>query len=182
MAIIQSHYIGQNGNGNAFVGIRLVVEDWDDALTTKIYLTKAAMGIARAKLKAAGFDVDAQELEALEMNPEMLAGNPVQVEVSEEVYNERPYTKVEIVTDFGKVDKSKLGEITQALRKAKDSDDGKPKAAPSKSSKRAAPSRASDPEAAAQAPAAEEPLVTVDQDPPATTFPATSPEDADIPF
>lgn len=182
-AEVMSHYIGQNSNGNAFVGVKFVVEDWDDVLTSKIYLTKAAMPMARAKLKAIGFDVDQRDLDELETNPELLMTSKTLVDVSEEVYNEKTFIKCEIVTDFAKPDKEKLSALTEALRKAKDGDDGKPKAAPSKGARRPAPSRPAKPEDLAEAPAAEEPLVTPDNDPPAATaFPASLPEDADIPF
>lgn len=190
---IYTHYIGSNDNGNAFVGFKIYAEHWDDPLTSKVYLTKAAMGIARAKLKACGFDIDKQPLRLLDEQPELLQGTHIEVEVTEEVYNNKPYTKCEIVTGFGKVDAAKLDELTEQLRAAKGSEGGPAKAAPSKASRRARPSSGGrDPEpppdldpTATQS--SEEPLVTPDNDPPpaaaaAPEHKAETLEDADIPF
>jgi len=189
---IISHYIGENDKGNAFVAFKIICEHWDGPLTSKVYITAAAMGIARAKLKAVGFDIDQRQLEELDENPDLLAGTPVQVEVSEEVYNNKPYTKCEIVTDFGKPDKPKMAALTEQLRKAKGAEGGPAKAAPSKASRRAKPSspataeqRAETQDQAGQPEPQEEPLVAVDNDPPPAATPAAEPTDAeldDIPF
>jgi hypothetical protein len=130
-AIIQRHYVGANDNGNLFVGIVLRPLGEEEVVTTKVYLTSKALGFAAQKLSACGFDINKQDLQILEDEPELLAGKEVEIEATEQTYNDKVYTKVEIITQKPVVDKTKLSDLTKSMRAAAvDGDKPKPPAPP----------------------------------------------------
>lgn len=95
-----------------------------ELVSALIFLTQAAANMARAQLKACGFDADTQSLAALLNNDQLLAGNFVEIEADE--YNGKPQWK--IVT--GKpVPKSRLAGHDSMLRAAKERDATEPVAA-----------------------------------------------------
>lgn len=63
------------------VQIRLDVDG--DMVNANIWLTERAMGIARQQLKRCGFDVDSQDLELLQTDPTLLAGNKVPLNIED---------------------------------------------------------------------------------------------------
>ena len=68
--------------GQEFIRVQFGIEDLaggHDTIPAKIYLTDASMGIARNRLKAMGFDVDARSTKELKDNPVLLAGNIVEI-------------------------------------------------------------------------------------------------------
>lgn len=107
---------------NIFVNFKLELAT-GEKVYSKVYITEKSYGIARARLKKAGFDVDTQELSDIEADPSLLAGNEVLVDVTEEEYNGKPVTRCEIVTDRPKVDKGILSRATEGLRSIKRHED-----------------------------------------------------------
>lgn len=55
-----------------------------DTIPARIYLTDAAMGIARKSLKAIGFDIDAKPLEDIDGEPYILNGNKAELDIEEQ--------------------------------------------------------------------------------------------------
>ena len=119
IATILKAFVGMKpDNGNLFVNLKMELTTGENVYS-RIFITEKSMGIARARLKKCGFDVDAQELADIEQNSDLLTGNQVPVDVYEEMYMGKNQTRVEITLDHLKVDKSALTRATKALRNAK---------------------------------------------------------------
>lgn len=103
---------------NLFVNFKFKLSS-GDAVWSKVYITEKSYGIAREALKKCGFDIDRQELGEIEENSELLAGKEVLLDVYEDEYNGKPQTRVDIVIERQKVDRSALAKATAGLRAAK---------------------------------------------------------------
>ncbi len=109
--------IEENGlrsiNGKSAVSILARTLDGEPA-DVLIWLTPAAMGMARAQLKVCGFDVDTEELELLTAEPRLLAGKRIPLNVEE--YKGRPQPRIDLSAP---PPKDEMKRLTQALRSAK---------------------------------------------------------------
>ena len=121
--VVSHHWITARTGTTGLQVVISVVDQWGEEheMTGTIYMSKKSMGMARAQLKALGFDPDHQEL--AELGYEIsLSGNPCQAELAEEEYNGRKSLKVKW---FGKhlppPSKEQLAETQKALQAAKHS-------------------------------------------------------------
>jgi len=85
-----------------------------DKCDALIFLTEKAMNMARRSLKVCGFDIDTHDLEELDANPTLLAGNIVPLMVDE--WNGKMQVKIELDS---RADKGVLMSATAKLRAAK---------------------------------------------------------------
>lgn len=109
-----------NGKEAIRLGVAIVGEDQPQSVT--IFLTDKSMGMARAQLKACGFDCDNQSLGDIDVSPPCLAGNEVSL-IAEE-YN----GKLRLSIDLNKrIDKNRLDSLSQALRDVKKNRDDAPR-------------------------------------------------------
>jgi hypothetical protein len=124
-ATIQSSFITTKENGTIEVCHKLLMKDGRTDYT-RIYITKASAGIARAQFSKCGYDGDdfTDILEAIDADGEALKGNEVDVDVFMNDYNNKP--KVEIVTERPKAGKEALQRAAQLLKSAKKGDDTPP--------------------------------------------------------
>lgn len=111
---IVSHSTG-NVNSKFVVRIRGVNPQGESADVT-IFFTEKSMGMARASLKACGFDVDTHPLSALDSSPPMLKGNKVAIMVEE--FNGKTRCSIDLNQ---RADKEQCDAMTKALRAAKKS-------------------------------------------------------------
>ncbi len=121
---------GQAQSGTPFVRILFEVETdpaEDGALPriyAQIYLTRKSLGIARARLKAIGFDIDEHDLEELADHPALLAGQVAEVELADETYRGNTSLKVvNIGRPKAKMKKEDLAALTRGMREAKKRDE-----------------------------------------------------------
>jgi hypothetical protein len=115
-ARVLKNYVAVDDKGQIYVNLKFSLADESSPpMWSRIYITEKSAGIARAKLKKCGFDMDAQTLTDIEDNDELLAGNEVAVNVVEN----GKYFNLEIPTDRPKVAKSALQRATEQLRAAK---------------------------------------------------------------
>lgn len=112
-AFIQKHWIDETAGGKPFIGMRLEFETSD--VMAKIWLTEKAMPLARAQLKACGFDPDTQDLQTLGDNQTLLAGRMVQIDV---VDDDKYGPQASIVTRKN-LNATRLSELGKGLRDAK---------------------------------------------------------------
>ena len=77
-ATVVSTALEQDNNGKPYIYATLKIED--EAHSKRIYLTEAAMGIARAQLKAMGFDCDKYSLKEIDENPLLLQHQECEVD------------------------------------------------------------------------------------------------------
>ena len=113
---------GLTKNQNLQIGIQFSVEEGGvtEEIWGNVYLSEKAMGMARARLKACGFDCDSQSLCDLEEQPDMLAGNRTEIEVAIEEYNGNAQLKVvNIGKGYESPGPDKLRKYDAALRAAK---------------------------------------------------------------
>lgn len=78
-AIVLKNYLEKDAKGQTFVNLKLGFDGEDATLYTRIYITAKAAGIARAKLRKVGFDLDTQQLSEIKQNDSLLTGNEVDV-------------------------------------------------------------------------------------------------------
>lgn len=126
-AKIVRHYVGANDNGTPFVGMVFLPRGEEETITAKIYVTPKSLRFAAKQLAACGFDIVTGIIEDLEANQELLAGREAKIDITEQEFNGRKFTKAEIVVPLPTVDKVKLSSLSEAMRKAV-KDDGAPKA------------------------------------------------------
>src|SRR5687768_11675104 len=62
----------------------------------EVYISKAALGMARRQLKLVGFDIDKEPIHKLENGSEHLKGTRFEVECYEDTYNDKTRTKYRI--------------------------------------------------------------------------------------
>ncbi len=106
--------------GNWFVGVNFEVEGHQ--LLGKIWITgdsdpkKKAnrMRMARASLKAIGFDPDNQDIQSLDDNKTMLSGNRCNVTIEESEWQGKVSTRIKWINAF--VEPLDYGEIDRGLR------------------------------------------------------------------
>lgn len=127
----------EDPKGQTYIMASFDVED--EKHSKRIYLTEAAMGIARAQLKAMGFDVDHQSLSELDQNPVLLAGNECEVEFGP--WESAEGTVMQIKGIFKKREPKTadfLSKLDKQLREVKKTD----QAAPAKKTATKAPAKA----------------------------------------
>lgn len=114
---IVRHGLGiSSGKSTPFVNVVFDVDG--EQIPAQIWITDKAMGMARQKLRKCGFDVDKCNLRELEDNHELLAGNAVDLDITDEEFNGQTRLKCEIVTR-SVPDKKRCDQLTQALRNVK---------------------------------------------------------------
>jgi hypothetical protein len=117
-ATILKNYLEQDGKSQTYVNLKLGFQGEDQTIYTRIYITKAAAGIARAKLRKCGFDLDTQKLSEIEDNDVLLLGHEVDVML---VKNGQ-YMNADIPTKKPKIGAEALGAAQAMLDSAKKSD------------------------------------------------------------
>lgn len=96
-----------------------------DVTEVLIFITEKSAGIARASLKIAGFDVDANDLSLLAEDPNHLAGAIIPILVEE--YNGRLRAQIVLKRQTEKAKASKLsGMLRDVKRRAVDMGDEAP--------------------------------------------------------
>ena len=109
---IKSHSLRVIGDKDA-VSVQVETE-YGAQTQVLIFLTDKSMGIARTQLKACGFDVDKYDIDALDDDQTMLAGNKIPLIIEE--YNGKIRAGINLNRS---VDKDKRPSITKKLRDAK---------------------------------------------------------------
>jgi predicted DNA-binding antitoxin AbrB/MazE fold protein len=117
-ATIVSTFMDENEKGTLRVSVKLKLATGEQVFSN-IYITEKSYGIARARLKKCGWDVDQFDLSELERTPLALQGNEVEVNVWKDEYNGKEILKVDVVTDQKRVSKDKLAAVTAGLREVK---------------------------------------------------------------
>jgi hypothetical protein len=99
------------------IAVSLQCETADgDAVEVLVFVTEKSAGMARRQLKIAGFDIDANDLGALDRDRQMLSGNRVPLMIDE--YKGKPQAKIDM---DGSAPASALMSATGLLRNAKGS-------------------------------------------------------------
>lgn len=110
-ATIVQNDIRAAGSGTEFVYVLLDIEG--EPIAAQIWLTKKAMNMARAQLRACGFDPASEPLARLKENRSHLAGRKVDVEVAPEEYKGQVSLKARIKTSD--VTKARIEELQAAM-------------------------------------------------------------------
>ena len=109
-------------NGTVDVNVRLVFAD-NSEMSAHIYITEKRKRMARAELKACGFDPDHQDVWDLEDRPDLLLSNEVPVVVFMDEWQGKRRLKCEIDIPAAKVDQDMVKKATNLLREAKSKDE-----------------------------------------------------------
>jgi len=118
IATVVGTSMGESRKGTPYVEARFMVGE--ELINGKIFLTPRAMGVARKSLQAMGLDIDAVGLSALDLDPKMLDGNTCEIDVEEEEYNNKLYSKVKWINAIKNKPTSKtLDALTKSLRDVK---------------------------------------------------------------
>jgi hypothetical protein len=92
-----------------------VETDYGAQCDVLVWITQKSLGIARAQLKVAGFDIDEHELSLIDESPAHCAGKKIPLVV--ESYNGKLRAQIDV--HGAKPDKDSLSQLTLALRSAK---------------------------------------------------------------
>lgn len=112
-AEIQNHTIKATPNGSEFVELRVThTQTGEDILPVLIWITRASTRRARYALAKCGFDVDAQDLNELQVHPELLRGNRIDVDAEDRGYG------LQGNVILNKVTPERIAQIGQRLREA----------------------------------------------------------------
>lgn len=103
-------------NGKEAIRITVEIAGEEQNHNVLIYLTDKSIGMARASLKACGFDPDKQDLAEIDCMPPCLQGKVVDL-IAEE-WNGKLRLSINLSQ---RMDKTKLSSLTQALRDVKKS-------------------------------------------------------------
>lgn len=116
-ATVLKNYLEKDAKNQTYVNLKLGFDGEDQTLYTRIYITAKAAGIARAKLRKVGFDLDTQKLKEIEDNDVLLMGNEVDVLL---VKNGQ-YMNADIPTKKPKIGDEAVDEAQKFLDSAKGS-------------------------------------------------------------
>lgn len=118
-ATIKSSFITVKDNGTIEICHKLTMDVDGRTDYTRIYITKASAGIARAMLRKCGYSGDDFQdiLDAIDADNEAMAGTSIEVNVFINDYNGKP--KVEIVTERPKAGADALRRAAEMLRSSK---------------------------------------------------------------
>lgn len=105
-------------NGKSAAAIVAKLEDGSE-YEALIWMTQAAMNMARGQLRRCGFDPDTQDIEELATNATLLEGN--RVPLLFEVYKGKLQARIDL---SGPPAKGEMARLTQALRDAKSQEPG----------------------------------------------------------
>ena len=86
----------------------------EESCDVLIFITEKSLGIARASLKACGFNIDTTDLSALDQFPSPIEGNEVPIYVED--YNGKLRANVELNR---KPEPGTLADLTKSLRDVK---------------------------------------------------------------
>lgn len=117
-ATIIKNYLEVDGKQQTYVNLKLSFEGEEQTIYTRIYITAKAAGIARAKLRKCGFDLDTQKLKEIEDNDVLLCGNEVDVNL----IKNGQYMNAEIPTKKPKIGADALDAAQEMLDSAKKQD------------------------------------------------------------
>lgn len=127
---VVQHYLSSSATKGTPCVIVTFEVDGNETIDAQIWLTDAAMGMARKSLKACGFDVDKLSVSELDSNPTLLVGHEAEIVVAIDDYAakyDRVAFKVKYINPIGaKPKQTDLDRITKALRAAKKSEDESP--------------------------------------------------------
>lgn len=122
-AIIVEHCAAWSSKGTPSITVKFCIENVageQEAIWGDIWLSEAALGMARQRLKACGFDVDKEDVGILDSNRNHLSGRKVQIEVVEEEFNGQTRLKVGRIGDTRPKDAAQqLSAFTKSLREVK---------------------------------------------------------------
>lgn len=109
----------QKGTPHFHVSFEVLSETGSESVAGDIWLTEAAMGMARKSLKAMGFDPDTEDLQTLVDNPIKLIGRECSIVVVEEEGQDGEFrTKVAFINPLS--EPPKAGEIAGIAKALKD--------------------------------------------------------------
>lgn len=113
----------QKGTPHFHVEFQVDSDTGSEMIAGDIWLTDAAMGMARKSLKAMGYDPDTQDLDALVDNPALLMGHKVTLEIVEEEGRDGEWRlKVAFINAVaGPVAPDELKRLSKSLRDVKGS-------------------------------------------------------------
>lgn len=122
--VLQHKIDSAPNTGSWCVNILFELDGGADQIGANVWLTDKAMGIARKSLKAIGFDVDKQNVLALDENPTLLAGNKCELDIRPETYNGETSLKVAWINPIPEPkSQATFDKITDQLRKVKKTDE-----------------------------------------------------------
>jgi len=108
-------------NGKEAIRITVEITGEDQNHNVLIYLTEKSIGMARASLKACGFDCDKQDLAEIDCTPPCLHGKVVDL-IAEEWNG-----KLRLSIDLNRrMEKAQLSSLTKKLRDVKKKPDAAP--------------------------------------------------------
>lgn len=111
-AKILENDIRSAGTGTPFVYLLLEIEG--EQAAANVWLSKNSINMARAQLRACGFDNKTESLTVLKESRTHLAGRIVDVEVAEEEYRGHVQMKVKILTSD--VTKKQISEFDRLMK------------------------------------------------------------------
>lgn len=117
-ALVIKNYLEKDAKGQTYVNLKLGFDGEDATLYTRIYITAKAAGIARAKLRKVGFDLDTQKLSEIKANDSLLTGNEVDVMLTKN----GQYMNADIPTVKPQLSQEAVDEAQELLDNAKKSD------------------------------------------------------------
>ena len=116
--ILRTSVYTKEATGTVDVNVRLVFSDRSE-MSAHIYITEKRKHMARAELKACGFDPDKQDVWDLDEHPDMLATNEVPVVVFMDEWEGKRRLKCEIDIPKAKPDPNQMKKATTWLREDK---------------------------------------------------------------
>ncbi len=119
MVEVVRHSVRCTPNGTEYVSVQCkTVDDPDESFPVKcsLWLTDKAIKMAVRQLAIMGFDARELDLDVLQDEPELLAGNRFAVEVEYEEWKGKEQMRVNVV--MGSLTKERVNSLSQKLRNA----------------------------------------------------------------
>ncbi len=114
-ATILKSYLKTDEKEQMYVNLKLKLKVSGDEAWTRIYVTEKSAKLAAKRLKKCGFEMkDEADLVDIQHNPDLLAGNEVDVLVEEK----GNYVNVSIPIEDKPISKQKIAEAFSMLKKA----------------------------------------------------------------
>ena len=123
-ATILKNDVRAAGTGTEFV--YLLLENAEgEKIASQIWFSKKSMNIAKAQLRACGFDTHSESLLLLKENPKHLAGKKVDIDVEEEEYRGQSQVKARIVTE-NNISNKRISQLDGLLKGSEKEEDDIP--------------------------------------------------------
>ena len=123
-ATIINNGMAATPGGSEYVALRCAFDELDEngdsvVMVAKVWLTEKSMGIARGQLRLCGFDCDTQDIEELNLNPDLLRNVRIKLDVQD-----KPKYGLQASVFMGQdIGRDRMARITSALRAAKKNDE-----------------------------------------------------------